>query len=255
MPSPISIGKIVREFYNYDHFFIKSQFSISKNFNKIVIFMESKEVGLINEVNGVKFYHSPFGKSCPKRKLALWVAEIFAKEQVKIIHCDQHSATSVGIAVKKIAKIPYLFSHVHGNNICRGFSRKFFYWWNKKHITKLIACADWVKKDILNTYPTYTAENIVTIANGVDTNMLNPELVNNDIVKNIHQELGINDSDIMFLATCRLSPDKNLHLLFSAFSRLAEDYDNIKLFIAGEGRLRSELEQQIAKLNMNSKIV
>lgn len=57
------------------------------------------------------------------------------------------------------------------------------------------------------------------------------------------------------LAVGRLSAEKDFQTLIAAFAKLAPDYADWSLRIVGEGELRGALEQQVAELQMNARIV
>ena len=234
--------------------FLKPFLDIDSSIRKIVIFLNSENNGKITDQPGVKFFYSPIESRKKVKEQAQWVAKILKEEKVDIIHCEQHSATVIGVKAKKIAKIPVLFSHVHGNNMARGLSRQLFYRFNKKHITKVIACSEFIRENILDTYPGYCDDKVVTLANGIDLEKFNAKSITAEKVLELRAELGVEVSEKMFLATCRLSPDKNLNLLFNAFTKLCKSHDNIKLFVAGSGRLEEELKSQITFLGMEDKI-
>ncbi|PWM79676.1 MAG: hypothetical protein DBY32_02090 [Phascolarctobacterium sp.] len=52
----------------------------------------------------------------------------------------------------------------------------------------------------------------------------------------------------------RLTQQKNQKLLIEAFSEIIKEYPDYKLFIYGEGELRTDLENQILKYNLTGKV-
>lgn len=52
----------------------------------------------------------------------------------------------------------------------------------------------------------------------------------------------------------RLNPDKNQKLFIEAFSKIADEFKDVKAVIYGEGELRKELETQIAELHLGDRI-
>jgi L-malate glycosyltransferase len=85
---------------------------------------------------------------------------------------------------------------------------------------------------------------LVYIANGVDTERFVPE-------SNIYFE-SRTKSEFTFGTVCGLRPEKRLDRLITAFSQIKDS--NVKLKIAGDGVLRSELEGLSAKLNVSNRV-
>ncbi|MEA2012314.1 MAG: glycosyltransferase family 4 protein [Verrucomicrobiota bacterium] len=251
----LTVAKIIKtDLISFESLFVQPFVAIGGLVNKIIIFLESSGKDKIDKISGTKVYYSPIKSRKDLKKQAQWVAEILKKENVDIIHCEQHSPTVIGVKAKKIAGTKYLFTNVHGNNMARGFSRQLFYRLNKKHITKVIACSEFVKQNVLETFPGYTKDKIITLPNGIDLEKFNATSVSKDQVLKLKDNLGLKSNEKMFLSTCRLSPDKNLNLLFNAFAKVCKNNDKIKLFIAGKGRLEKELKDLIISLDMKKKI-
>ncbi len=71
---------------------------------------------------------------------------------------------------------------------------------------------------------------------------------------NFKQELGLFDSQIVFLNVGRLHKGKGQKDLVYAFKDLVQEVPNLVLLIAGEGFLRKELEDLIHTLDLQDKI-
>ena len=59
-------------------------------------------------------------------------------------------------------------------------------------------------------------------------------------------ELGINNEDILFIYTGRLSPEKNIPFLLNSFTGVAKKYNHIKLLLVGTGA-KDEVYKQMAQ--------
>lgn len=64
-----------------------------------------------------------------------------------------------------------------------------------------------------------------------------------------------NSSEINFVNIGRMSPEKDQEKLIRAFYKVASNYENTKLYILGDGVLRSELEKVVAELNLVGKVI
>ncbi len=62
--------------------------------------------------------------------------------------------------------------------------------------------------------------------------------------------LSLNPPTVLCLG--RLVPDKGIDIALNAFATLSEAYPELRVLIAGDGELRSDLEQQAAHLGMNN---
>src|SRR5699024_2339732 len=58
----------------------------------------------------------------------------------------------------------------------------------------------------------------------------------------------------VFISISRLSPEKNIHLLIDAFSRLTGKFTESVLIIVGSGREYKRLKQQVAQLELTEKV-
>jgi glycosyltransferase involved in cell wall biosynthesis len=80
------------------------------------------------------------------------------------------------------------------------------------------------------------AANIVVNQSGVDADALSPEQ-RREARKRVRSELGLKDTDVLFMFAGAIRPEKGVVQLAQAFSRLSEQHDNAFLAIAGGSRL------------------
>ncbi len=91
---------------------------------------------------------------------------------------------------------------------------------------------------------------VVSIPNGVDLERFHA-VVDKDVLLG---EFGANSEDTVVLTAGRLSPEKGQKYLIKAAAILAKTSPQMKCFIAGEGRLRHELEQLAEDLGISSNV-
>ncbi len=77
---------------------------------------------------------------------------------------------------------------------------------------------------------------------GVDLNLFNQELANSER-KRMRNNLGIQDSDIVFVTVSRLSKEKNVCDVIRLFNLVKKKNENVKLLIVGDGDERGELQE------------
>lgn len=91
-------------------------------------------------------------------------------------------------------------------------------------------------------------EKLRTVLNGLDFSAFENAGTNKQSLRN---ELGIADSDFLWLAAGRLVDQKDFGRLIKATSQLHTSHPNIKVRIAGEGEMRGELNEMIHQYEMN----
>ena len=74
-------------------------------------------------------------------------------------------------------------------------------------------------------------------------------------VKQLKEEMGWTEDDTIILSVGRLSPEKGLRVLLSAFQKKYSDSEHVKLVIVGDGPLRSELEEFSKELDIAKRVV
>lgn len=89
------------------------------------------------------------------------------------------------------------------------------------------------------------------LRNAIDTEQyrFNPE-----IRKEYRDKLGLGDKKT-FIHVGRFHPAKNHHFLLNVFSEIHKRDSNTVLLLAGDGELRSEIEKQIAELDLKKDVL
>ncbi|MFN8015301.1 MAG: glycosyltransferase family 4 protein [Acidimicrobiia bacterium] len=112
---------------------------------------------------------------------------------------------------------------------------------SERSVVKFIATSDLVK----NEFQKYTTKPIETIEPGIA--IID---VTDSIKKKYRDLLGCSDNETVIVNLSRIDPVKNLSDFVKVFSKL-HDKNQVKGFIAGEGSLRSEIENEISSLTLN----
>lgn len=97
----------------------------------------------------------------------------------------------------------------------------------------------------------FSPSRIVKVVNGIDTESFK---FNSNARAKLRKELGLTDDMKMILAVGRLYHPKDYPNLFYAIKRLLEKRNDFKLFIAGDGPLKSELLQLSKELKIDNYI-
>ena len=97
----------------------------------------------------------------------------------------------------------------------------------------------------------YPKHRTVTVYHGVDLKNFSP---NAKAKVQLRQQWKIDITDKVIISTARLSCEKCVDRLIDAFGEMS-DTDNAWLFVVGEGRLRSELEELASKKKNANRII
>jgi 1,2-diacylglycerol 3-alpha-glucosyltransferase len=180
------------------------------------------------------------------------------KMDFDIIHGFSGGSTpSLGIALAKIKKKPYVFTY---NTRLNQYTH---YVLNGKLIRpktvervarmycnacdQIIAPTKYIKDELISFG---VKKPIAVIPNGVNTIKFKP------VKSNYLKELtGLKESDKIALCVARLAKEKSLDFLIKAFTKFSKINPNVYFVIAGDGPERVNLEKLIAKLNIGSKVI
>lgn len=116
---------------------------------------------------------------------------------------------------------------------------------------KTICVSDAVRGTLISQYR-FPARKTLTIHNGVSSVDFAPGRVDGMAIR---AKLKIRADELVLVCISRLSPEKGLDVLLKAFSMLlGSNVYYCKLIIVGDGYLRAELTEQIAKLNLSQNV-
>ncbi len=90
----------------------------------------------------------------------------------------------------------------------------------------------------------------VVIYNGIEVEKFSDQTKKNDIRKS----LGVQEGEIVFGTVGRLHKQKAQDILLRAFKKIADQHPNARLWIVGEGELRSYLERLSQELGITGKV-
>ncbi|EJS09096.1 hypothetical protein IKM_00271 [Bacillus mycoides] len=143
-----------------------------------------------------------------------------------------------------------------------------------KEFDKIVAVAEHTRNLNRKNLKDYiTLKQGVYVHNAIDPNKVLKQIEEGDIYKydgkeyllkeNIHgngklEIRGIEmpqKENINFVNMGRLSPEKDQKKLIHAFAKVTELYDNIRLYIIGDGVLKEELENLVREKNLEDKVI
>jgi glycosyltransferase involved in cell wall biosynthesis len=150
------------------------------------------------------------------REYALGVARALRREQPDVIHVQ--STTQFLPLFHRAVPRAHLVLHVHDEFLALLPERIIKA--RLKHVGAVVTCSNFVTQRLRARLPWFAAR-IHTVGNGVDTQSFRPP------------EQPLDSDRFRILYVGRLSPEKGIHTLVAAFTRLAEQDDRVQLEIVG----------------------
>lgn len=161
-----------------------------------------------------------------------------------VVHSHMVHANLISRLLRLTVKIPKLICTAHNTNE-GGKLRMLAY----RMTDKLASISTNVSQEAVDEFIAKRAVKqgrMLAIPNGIDVNMFSYDSHARDVIRN---ELGINNKK-MILAVGRLSTQKDYPNLLQAIQLLAQQRDDFKVFIVGDGPLKAELNLLVKTLNI-----
>jgi len=169
----------------------------------------------------------------------------FRRQGVDTLHTHGYKENVLAGIAAKLASVPHAVQTIHGlQERMRGWERAklgAYAWMNRR-------VARWAAQGVIGVSEEITAvmkralprNPVVCIHNGIDVKKIRPTV--SALQK--RQQLGIPENALVIGVVGRLVPVKSIDCLLRAMSLLRQDLDAVplRLFIVGDGPLRSTLE-------------
>lgn len=200
------------------------------------------------------FKYFNFQKSDTKglRISASWaVFKYCQKEEFDIVITHRFKPLHMMLLINLYLKIPICISVIHGFGDFKRSSRKFFLnrLWNKKW--HFVAVSESVSNYLHRTLK-LSPPSIHTINNCIDINSITNSLLSEEQSK---KQLGLKKNAFVFGTIGRLVPIKGHINLIKAFEITLKQHPANQLIIIGEGRERQNIENHIAKHNLEDQVI
>lgn len=186
------------------------------------------------------------------------INELVRKDEFKFDVVAAHDWLSVmsGIAIKRELGLPLVF-HMHSNEsgrtlgngsevICNIESRG-------GQMADLVVTVSYAMQDelIRSGFP---AEKVQVCYNGVDPQKYDPQRIDEEVVRKLRQQYGLEDNDLMALFIGRLVWVKGVDKLIRAMPNVLKKVPNIKLVILGLGEMGEYLEKLVRSLKLQEAV-
>jgi glycosyltransferase involved in cell wall biosynthesis len=171
--------------------------------------------------------------------------------EYKIIHSHMDKMSGIVLRAAKKANIPVRIAHSHATRSEGGMISRVYKWYAGRFIisaaTGLVACS----KDAAKWLFSGNLDKTVILRNGIE----NEKFIYSPMIREqVREELTINQSSFVVGHVGRFNRVKNHKFLIKIFAELVKIRPDSVLLLAGDGPLRSNMEQEVRKLNLESKV-
>jgi len=157
-----------------------------------------------------------------------------------------------GIAIKRELDLPFVF-HVHSTEKGRTMGNGSEVVSNvelraAQSADMVVTVSNAMKEELIGLG--FPAEKIRVVYNGVDPQKYSREEVSGEKVREVRQQYGLKDEDVMVLFLGRLVWVKGVDKLIAAMPQVLQKIPNAKLVIVGLGDMREYLERMVQNLKL-----
>ncbi|WP_016957050.1 glycosyltransferase [Catenovulum agarivorans] len=172
------------------------------------------------------------------------------QHEIDVLHCHQYTPWVYGCIAAMFTKTKVIFTE-HGR-----FYPDFGTWKRKLvnpilcKFTKHITAISKATKEALIEHENIPRDRIEVIYNGIK-----PVEVNEEEVTVLRKKLAISPDTKVLGTIARLDPIKNHKMMLDAFAMVLKEHPDTVLIIVGDGEERQNIENQIAQLGIQDKVI
>src|SRR6185437_14954830 len=186
-------------------------------------------------------------------RAALQFARILRRERIGIVHSHMFHASLVASPVAWMCRVPVIIETPHIREAWRHGWLKGSYAVDRfagRFVDRYIAVSE-ANARYLAEEKKIPARKIRMIHNGCDLGRFDPRRAASPEAK---RSLGFSEGDPVVLVLGRLEAQKGHAVLLDAFRDVIKAVPDARLVCAGEGRLRAQLQQQVAALGLGDSV-
>lgn len=188
-------------------------------------------------------------RGVPDPRALCKLVAILRRERPLVLTSFMYHANLLGRIAGRIGRVPVVISSIRNENF-GGPMRD-----------RLMRLSDWLADaTTINSHlageavvqrGVVPATKLRIIPNGLDTDRFTwtPE-----IRVQVRKALGLQEECFLWLAVGRLEQQKDYPNLLAAFARVARERQNVLLYVAGQGSLREDLENQVRSMGMEGRV-
>jgi len=213
---------------------------------------------------GVKLFKFAEGvhkiKSFASFAIILKLIAYILKNKINIVHTHSFNPHTWGSIAAKItgAKI---IEHVHDSRYLepsdyaksREFNKQFRYIKYYKKVSDVVIVLTKQNYEFILKNRLYDRAQVRIIQNGIAIPEETKE--KEEIRMTLMRDLNIDENNLVILTATRISPEKNVELIFRIAPRVKKEYQNIVFIISGDGPLFKELKEKYRTLDDTVKMI
>lgn len=182
----------------------------------------------------------------------LW--DFLRREHYTIVHTHTSKGGFVGRLAARLAGVPVIVHTAHGfafHERTRSWVRLFYSTLERiasRWCDRIVSVSEFHRRWALELGICHPPK-ILAIPNGIAA-LASPEVIPADL----RGELGVREDDLLILSMARLAPDKGLEFLIEAAALLLRSERHFRIAIAGDGEVRSRLEELAFNLGVSDRV-
>jgi sugar transferase (PEP-CTERM/EpsH1 system associated) len=175
-----------------------------------------------------------------------WLYRLLRHERPTILHAWMFHANLPGRVLGRLAGVPIIITSRRNENI-GGAMRERFNRWTAHLDDRVVAVCELARQAEIERAGV-ALEHVVTIYNGVDVTQFPVASV--QATAQARRAIGMPVKVPLVGSLGRLHPQKGFSDLLTAFAQVRQRIPSVRLFVAGDGELRDDLEAQARSLGM-----
>jgi len=176
------------------------------------------------------------------------VFKVLKKINPDIVHTHSSKAGIIGRISAFVLKVPYIIHSVHGFSFSpfQSFLKRNFFMYAEKIVSKLTTHFIFVSNDDIKVarQKNLVKDNYTLIRSGFQTKRF---LQKSSNLASIRKKYNVKDKDFVCGVIAPFKPQKGLFHLIEIASMVLQKRRNVVFFIAGDGKLREEIEYRLKK--------
>lgn len=178
------------------------------------------------------------------------IVDLIKQHQIDLVHSHLYHANLYGRLAAKKAGVPAIIS-IHNTYARRKWYRHLINRWLSRYTAKIIAVSEDIRQDVVK-YDGVHDDKIVTLPNGIDLDRVRTNISRDQA----RARLGYGDEHFLIGVVGRLEKQKGHIHLIRAIAALTQQnkLTNIRVLVAGDGRLRADLEQATDDLGIGGQV-
>lgn len=217
---------------------------MSSHYDVRAVSSEGKLKGVIERDEGVQTHYVSMTRTISPFK-DLWAVfklyKYFKEEKPFIVHTHTPKAGTLGMLAARLAGVPHRLHTIAGLPLLEatGSKRRLLNFVEKITYANanLILPNSFGLLEIIKQHNFTSLNKLKVIANGssngIDTEHFKPSVVTEEKKKSLKKELGIKDTDFVFVFLGRIVADKGINELIAAFNHIANQNKSLKLLLVG----------------------